>query len=68
MWIMLKKSVLALSGYSMTYDPIRARQLLVTGIGQPDASFREGQEDAIAHVEEGRGRLLLVQKTGWGKS
>ena len=30
--------------------------------------FREGQEDAIRHVVEGRGRLLVVQKTGWGKS
>ena len=30
--------------------------------------FREGQEDAIQHVVDGRGRLLVVQKTGWGKS
>ena len=52
----------------MTYDSRRARQLLIIGTGQPDASFREGQEEAIAHVEDGRGRLLLVQKTGWGKS
>lgn len=52
----------------MTYDPIRAQQLLVTGTGRSDANFREGQEDAIRHVVEGRGRLLLVQKTGWGKS
>ena len=33
-----------------------------------DAMFREGQEDAIRHMVEGRGRLLVVQKTGWGKS
>jgi ATP-dependent DNA helicase RecQ len=52
----------------MTYDSRRARQLLILGTGQPDASFREGQEEAIAHVVDGRGRLLLVQKTGWGKS
>ena len=31
-------------------------------------AFRDGQEDAIRHVVEGRGRLLVVQKTGWGKS
>ncbi len=29
---------------------------------------REGQEDAIRHVVDGRNRLLVVQKTGWGKS
>ena len=52
----------------MTYDSRHARQLLIIGTGQPDASFREGQEEAIAHVVDGRGRLLLVQKTGWGKS
>src|SRR3972149_11519720 len=52
----------------MTYNPIRARQLLVTGTGRSDAKFREDQENAIRHIVEGRGRLLLVQKTGWGKS
>lgn len=34
----------------------------------PDATFRDGQEDAIHHVCDQRGRLLVVQKTGWGKS
>ena len=52
----------------MIYDPRRAWGLLVAGTGRPDATFREGQENAIRHVVEGRGRLLLVQKTGWGKS
>ena len=52
----------------MTYSPQRALHLLRLGTGQPAASFREGQEEAIAHVADGRGRLLLVQKTGWGKS
>jgi len=52
----------------MTYDSRHARQLLIIGTGQPAVSFREGQEEAIAHVVDGRGRLLLVQKTGWGKS
>lgn len=52
----------------MKYDPSRARQLLVAGIGRPDARFREGQEEAGRHVVEGRSRLLLVPKTGWGKS
>jgi ATP-dependent DNA helicase RecQ len=38
------------------------------GSGREDAAFRDGQEEAIRHVVEGRGRLLVVQKTGWGKS
>ena len=46
----------------------RALELLRTGSGSADAVFREGQEDAIRHMVEGRGRLLVVQKTGWGKS
>lgn len=52
----------------MTYDPTRALELLRIGSGHPDAIFRDGQEDAIRHIVEGRGRLLVVQKTGWGKS
>ena len=52
----------------MTWDRRRARELLRSGAGRPDAEFREGQEEAVRHVVEGRGRLLVVQKTGWGKS
>ena len=52
----------------MRYDSERARRLLRAGTGGSGAAFREGQEDAIRHVVEGRGRLLLVQRTGWGKS
>lgn len=52
----------------MAYDPIRAQALLRTGSGRADASFRDGQEDAIRHIVDGKGRLLVVQKTGWGKS
>ncbi len=50
------------------YDERRALELLRIGSGVPDAEFREGQEEAIRHVVEGRGKLLVVQKTGWGKS
>ena len=50
------------------YDTRRALQLLRLGVGLPGAQFREQQEKAIRHVVEGRGRLLVVQKTGWGKS
>ncbi|MDD2740662.1 MAG: DEAD/DEAH box helicase [Rhodocyclaceae bacterium] len=52
----------------MNYDPKRALELLQIGSGRDDAIFREGQEDAIRHIVEGKGRLLVVQKTGWGKS
>ncbi len=52
----------------MTYDPDRALALLRLGCGRPEARFREGQEEAIRSVVERRGRLLVVQKTGWGKS
>ena len=52
----------------MEYDSERALELLRIGSGTPDAEFREGQEEAIRHVVEGRGKLLVVQKTGWGKS
>ena len=46
----------------------RALELLRLGTEQRDASFRDGQEEAIRHVVNGAGPLLLVQKTGWGKS
>jgi ATP-dependent DNA helicase RecQ len=52
----------------MTYDPQRALELLRSGSGRFDADFRDNQERAIRHVVDGRGRLLVVQKTGWGKS
>lgn len=52
----------------MAYDPKRALELLRIGSGRADATFRDGQEDAIRHIVEGKGRLLVMQKTGWGKS
>ena len=52
----------------LKYDGDRALELLRIGTGLPGARFRLGQEDAIRHVVEGNGRLLVVQKTGWGKS
>ena len=52
----------------MEYDNARALELLRLGSGIPGAQFREGQEEAIRHVVEERGKLLVVQKTGWGKS
>ncbi|MGZ8620067.1 MAG: DEAD/DEAH box helicase, partial [Actinomycetota bacterium] len=34
----------------------------------PEADFRPGQLEAIEAVARDRGRVLLVQRTGWGKS
>jgi ATP-dependent DNA helicase RecQ len=52
----------------MDYDHQRALELLRSGTGIPNAQFREGQEEAIREVVAGRRRLLVVEKTGWGKS
>ncbi len=52
----------------MPYNPTLALELLRLGTQNSKAAFRDGQEDAIQHVVDGRGRLLVVQKTGWGKS
>jgi len=52
----------------MRYQSQLALALLREGTGRPDAQFREGQERAIRHLVEGNSRLLVVQKTGWGKS
>ncbi|NBT27274.1 MAG: ATP-dependent DNA helicase RecQ, partial [Actinobacteria bacterium] len=46
----------------------RATDLLRAGTGNPNATFRDGQWEAIRHLADGNGRLLVVQKTGWGKS
>ena len=52
----------------MKFNEARALQLLRAGSGIPSAQFRDDQDEAIRHVVEGRGRLLVVQRTGWGKS
>jgi ATP-dependent DNA helicase RecQ len=52
----------------MPYNPTRALELLRLGTQNAAATFHDGQEAAIRHVAEGRGRLLVVQRTGWGKS
>ena len=52
----------------MTYDSERALHLLRKGTGDPDAEFRDGQEEAIRAVVQPGSRTLVVQRTGWGKS
>jgi ATP-dependent DNA helicase RecQ len=36
--------------------------------GRADAEFRPGQAEAIQALVEGQRRVLVVQRTGWGKS
>src|SRR5579871_5763755 len=45
-----------------------ARERLRALTGDPDADFRPGQLEAIRDVVVDRGRVLCVQRTGWGKS
>ena len=34
----------------------------------PDANFREGQREAIDVLVKNKSRVIVVQRTGWGKS
>jgi len=52
----------------MHYDNSLALEYLRKGCGDPRAQFRAGQQEAIQHLVAGDGRLLVVEKTGWGKS
>ncbi len=45
----------------------RALSYLRTALGNPLASFRDGQWESIQAILERR-RLLVVERTGWGKS
>src|SRR5690242_11766710 len=42
--------------------------LLRQALGNPDGDFRPGQWEAIEALIQRRARLLVVQRTGWGKS
>ena len=46
----------------------QAEQLLRLLIGRDDATFRPGQWEAVERLVAGRARVLVVQRTGWGKS
>src|SRR5690625_6627224 len=45
-----------------------ARTALKDLTGRADADFRAGQFDAISALVEQQRRVLVVQRTGWGKS
>ncbi|HDL6964235.1 TPA: RecQ family ATP-dependent DNA helicase [Yersinia enterocolitica] len=46
----------------------QAQQLLRTALANPIAEFRDGQWEAIDVLVNQRQKLLVVQRTGWGKS
>jgi ATP-dependent DNA helicase RecQ len=46
-------------------DPLLESLRMLTG--REDASFREHQRDAVEALVDGQ-RVLVVQRTGWGKS
>lgn len=46
----------------------RGLELLRQALNAPAAEFRDGQWQAIEALVARRARLLLVQRTGWGKS
>ena len=52
---------------SSTDTADRAERLLRQALGER-ARFRDGQLEAIEELVDRRGRALVVQRTGWGKS
>ena len=42
--------------------------LLRKALNLPDATFREGQWEAIEKLAINKEKLLVIQRTGWGKS
>lgn len=53
---------------SASFSSKRARRLLRKLTGDAEASFRDDQLEVIRQLVDDRGRVLLVQRTGWGKS
>lgn len=52
----------------MTQAAGRAQALLCEALLDPSARFQDGQLEAIQALVEESARLLVVQRTGWGKS
>ncbi len=47
---------------------LAARTALARLVGRPQAQFRDGQLEAVTALVRDSGRVLVVQRTGWGKS
>jgi ATP-dependent DNA helicase RecQ len=52
----------------MTQLKNQALSLLKTALNTDNANFRDGQWEAISDLLQNNSRLLVVQRTGWGKS
>ncbi len=52
----------------MNTTQAEAEQLLKIALENPEAQFREGQWEAIDILANQHQKLLVVQRTGWGKS
>ena len=50
------------------FDQSQATTILRQALADPAAEFRDGQWEAIDALVNHRQRLLVVQRTGWGKS
>src|SRR5438309_3883932 len=58
-------AVRTLAGMAIRND---AEALLERLTGDAGAAFRPGQWEAVERLVERRGRVLVVERTGWGKS
>jgi ATP-dependent DNA helicase RecQ len=58
------------SGQALMTDQLQNEGLflLKKALNNPTANFRNGQWEAIAAIIQDKARLLVVQRTGWGKS
>jgi len=54
--------------HSIVFSEPRALELLKIATQDPLARFRPGQLEAIREIVDGTNRIIVVQKTGWGKS
>ena len=51
----------------MRADHEQALAILRTALGNPAATFRDGQWEAIEALVERHAKLLVVRQTGWGR-
>jgi ATP-dependent DNA helicase RecQ len=75
-WDLDPKYAESLHSEDHTFPPISdeaelkhiGEQLLKQALNNPAAEFRAGQLDAIDNLVRKRARILVIQRTGWGKS
>lgn len=49
-------------------EKLEAESLLKRAVGNQEATFRDGQWEAISALVNKRRKLMVIQRTGWGKS